>query len=167
MRLSNIKIRCLVCFFVFLFGVANALAQTGTSSVRGTVTDKSGASISGAKVTLEEPNQAVRREAVTSDTGAYAFQALPPGTYTLTIEMASFRRYQRTGLELLVDVPNTVNVALEIGQASAVVEVLGASETVNTTDATLGNAFDSRQVLALPFEGRDAAAVLSLQPGVL
>jgi hypothetical protein len=167
MILSPLRRNITTAFLSLLLIVAGAKAQTGTSSLRGTVTDKSGAAISGARVSLSNTAQAVNRATVSSDTGAYAFQALPPGNYTLSVELASFRRYERKDVELLVNVPNTVDVRMEIGEASSVVEVTGQIETVNTTDATLGNAFDSRQVLALPFEGREAASILSLQPGVL
>ncbi len=153
-------------FCLLMLGSSVALAQTGTTSLRGTVTDKSGGAIVGAKVILTEPSQGVARSTVSSETGAYAFVALPPGNYTLVVEAPSFRRYERKGIELLVDVPNSVNLSLEVGSASETVEVSGEIETVNTTDASIGNAFDSRQILALPFEGRDAAGVLSLQPGI-
>lgn len=142
-------------------------AQTGTTSLRGTVTDKSGGVIAGAKITISNAALAVTRETQSSETGAYAFLALPPGTYKLTVQTPNFRTYERTNLELLVDVPNSLDVALEVGSTTETVEVNTQYETVNTTDATLGNAFDSRQILALPFEGRDAAAVLSLQPGAV
>src|SRR5580704_5085111 len=155
----------LLSFLVVLATASLALPQTGTTSLRGTVTDNSGGAIAGATATLSEPAQSISRTVVTSSSGAYAFLALPPGTYVLVIEMASFRRYEHKNIELLVDVPSTVNVTLEVGSTTETVEISSQLETVNTTDASLGNAFDSRQILALPFEGRDAAGVLSLQPG--
>ena len=157
----------LLSFLVVLATASLASPQTGTTSLRGTVTDKSGGAIAGATATLSDPAQSISRTSVTSSTGAYAFLALPPGTYILVIEMASFRRYEHKNIELLVDVPGTVNVTLEVGSTTETVEISSQLETVNTTDASLGNAFDSRQILALPFEGRDAAEVLSLQPGVV
>ncbi|GAC1619810.1 MAG: hypothetical protein PVS2B2_06720 [Candidatus Acidiferrum sp.] len=166
MKRTNLWIRSIIAATVLLFTVTGVRAQTGTTSLRGTVMDKTGAAIAGAKVTVSNTAQAVKREVVTSETGSYAFQALPPGNYALVIEIANFRRYENKGLELLVDVPSTVNATLEIGAATETVEISGQVEAVNTTDASIGNAFNSRQILALPFEGRDAAGVLSLQPGV-
>ena len=141
-------------------------AQTGTTSLRGTVTDKTGAAIAGAKVTLSNPAQAQQRSTLSNQGGEYEFLALPPGVYALTVEVTNFRKFEQRNLQLFVNTPATVNATLEVGNTTETVEVSAEAATVNTTDATLGNAFDSQQILALPFEGRDAAGVLSLQPGV-
>ena len=164
-RLS--RMFCILSLIALTFTGFRTLAQTGTTSLRGTVTDKSGAVIVGAKVTIASDGLSVKRDTVTSGTGAYSFVALPPGTYSLSVQMASFKTFERRNLELLVDVPNTADVLLEVGSSTEIMEVTSDIQSVNTTDATLGNAFDSRQILSLPFEGRDAAAVLSLQPGVV
>ena len=66
--------------------VSSALAQTGTSSVRGIVLDRSGAAVAGAKVTVSNNGQALQRETQTDDSGEYRFLALPPGSYTLSVE---------------------------------------------------------------------------------
>jgi hypothetical protein len=166
MKLSIIKFRCTVSFLLFIFGVASAFAQTGTTSVRGTVTDKSGAAITGAKVTLSNAAQAVKRETTTSETGAYEVGSLQPGTYSLVIEMAGFRKFEIQRLELLVNSPSTVNATLDIGQTTETVEVSAQTQTLNTSDASLGNAFDENQVKQLPLEGRNVPDLLSLQPGV-
>src|SRR6202035_6200656 len=72
----------------------------------------------------------------------------------------------QAGLQLLVDSPATANVTLELGSANETVEVLGQNETLNTPDASLGNAFNENQVKQLPLEGRNVPDLLSLQPGV-
>lgn len=71
---------------VCLFATLSAYAQVGTTSLRGTVTDKTGASVSGARVSLDNLGQAFHREMQTSTTGEYEFVVLPPGPYALTIE---------------------------------------------------------------------------------
>jgi hypothetical protein len=86
--------------------------------LRGAVVDKSGAAVLGAKVTLASPTQGLRREMLTSNTGEYEFIQLPPGNYALTVEMAGFRKFEQRNLALLVNLPATVNVALEIGTTS-------------------------------------------------
>src|SRR5437660_3284457 len=108
-----------VCMFV----TARNYAQTGTTSLRGTVMDKTGASVSDARVSLDNAGQAFHRDMQTSATGEYEFVALPPGTYTLTIEKAGFRKYEQKNLQLLVNLPVTVNATLEVGATSQVVEV--------------------------------------------
>ena len=151
---------------VCLISGTAAMGQAGTTSLRGTVTDKSGASVPEAKVRLENKSQAFERESVTGNTGEYEFQALPPGTYSITAEKDGFRRYEQTKLQLLVNLPATLNLTLEIGSTAQVVEVSAVTQTLNTTDASIGNAFSETQVKELPLEGRNVAELLSLQPGV-
>src|SRR5215471_9087919 len=159
----NLLISCVACLLV----VAAAWAQTGTTSLRGAVTDKSGAVLVGAKVTLSNPAQAVQREAKTGAAGDYEFTALPPGTFTLTIEMVGFRKYEHKGVQLLVNSPATINATLEVGGATEIVEVSAQAVALNTSDASLGNAFSERQVQDLPLEGGNVPELLSLQAGVV
>src|SRR5271166_1003129 len=149
-----------------LLGVDYALAQTGTTSLRGTITDKSGAAIVGASVKITNSQTGFGRSATTGGSGEYEFLALAPGDYTLTVEKASFQRYEQTNLQLLVNLPATANVTLQVGSATQTVEVSAQLETLNTTDASIGNAFNENQVKQLPMEGRNVPDLLSLQPGV-
>ena len=153
---------CFACFF----GLTLALAQTGTTSLRGTVLDKSGATIVGAKVTLTNDAQGLHRQASTDSSGAYEFASLPPGHYSLSIEMSGFRKFEHKNLELLVNVPATENATLEVGSTTETVEVSAQTVTLNTSDASIGNAFNENQVKELPLEGRNVPDLLSLQPGV-
>lgn len=144
-----------------------AFAQTGTTSVHGLVTDKSGASIVGANVTLDDAQQGLHRTTQTGSGGEYELGSLTPGTYVLTIQMSGFRSFEQHGLQLLVNNPATVNVTLEIGTSSQTVEVSEQAQTLNTTDASLGIAFNENQVKQLPLDGRNVPDLLTLQPGVV
>lgn len=167
MRSSSLVHNLLITTLVVtLFGALGVRAQVGTTSLRGTVTDKTGAAIVGAKVTLISSAQALQRESQTGSTGEYEFLALPPGNYALTVEMTSFRKYEQKNIQLLVNLPATVNAVLEVGITSQTIEVSAAAVTLNTTDASLGNAFNESQVKELPLEGRNVPDLLSLQPGV-
>lgn len=144
-----------------------SFAQQGTTAIVGDVADPQGAAVNGAKVTLADPSSAVSRETATDEQGHFQFLSLQPGTYTVHVEATGFKSAQTGKIEALVSSTQKLSIKLELGTVSDTVTVTeGAVAPVNTTDATLGNAFDSRQILALPFEGRDAAGVLSLQPGV-
>jgi hypothetical protein len=151
---------------VVLFAGASAWAQTGTTSLHGVVTDQSGAAISSAKVALDNALQGFHRETTTNPAGEYEFLALPPGSYTMIVEMSGFRKYEQNNLTLLVNTPTTANVKMEIGTALQTVEVSAQAATVNTTDATLGNAFDENQIKQLPLDARNVPDLLSLQAGV-
>lgn len=146
--------------------VSNVSAQTGTTSLRGTVLDKSGAAVTDATVTLTETALGVQRQVQTNGAGEYEFRSLPPGAYSLVIEKSGFRRYDQKRIELLVNNPATMNATLEVGAATETVEVSAQAETLNTTDASLGIAFGENQVKDLPMEGRNVPDLLSLQPGV-
>src|SRR5438445_3906010 len=163
---SSMKRNLSISFVILLLSVSCAWTQTGTTSVRGTVSDKTSASVGDAKGWLDKASQAFHREMQTSTTGEYEFLALPPGTYSLTIEKAGFRKYEQKNLQLLVNLPMTVNATLEIGPTSQIVEVSALAATLNTTDASIGNAFGEDQVKELPLEGRNVPDLLSLQPGV-
>jgi hypothetical protein len=170
MEWSFIKRHFVLTFVVGLalcvLAVAGAWAQTGTTSVHGVVTDKTSATIAGAKVTLVNAGQGLQRAVDTSEAGEFDFLALQPGTYSLTVEAMGFRKYEQKNLQLLVNLPATVNVTLEVGSSAQTVEVSAQTETLNTTDASLGNAFNENQVKELPLEGRNVPDLLSLQPGV-
>jgi|HubBroStandDraft_6_1064221.scaffolds.fasta_scaffold05832_2 hypothetical protein len=164
---SILKRNILISSLAMLFTITCAWGQTGTTSLRGVVSDKTGATVANAKVTLTNVGQALKREATTTNTGEYEFLALPPGTYALTVELTGFRRFEQKNLELLVNVPTTVNVTLEVGTTTETVEVSAQAVTLNTTDASLGNAFNENQVKQLPLEGRNVPDLLSLQAGVV
>src|SRR5512146_3190554 len=156
---------------IFLFVVAASLtsyvcAQTGTSSLRGTVTDPKGAVIAGATATLSNPQTGYTRTATTDRTGVYQFVAVPPATYQLKIEASGFATEQRQNVTLMVSTPATLDVEMQVSGQAVTVEVTGAAPLVNTQDATLGHAFNTTQIQNLPFEGRDPTGILSLQAGV-
>src|SRR5580693_7602705 len=159
--------RCLTLICILLsFGLATA-AQTGTTSLRGTVFDKSSATIAGAKVTLRNAEQGLERTTTSNAHGEYEFLSLPPGDYDLTVEQTGFSIAQRNRLALLVNSPSTLNVTLDVGAATVSVDVSAQSETINTTDASLGTAFNENQVKQLPLESRNVPDLLSLQAGVV
>ena len=121
------------------------MGKTRTTSLRGTVLDKTGAAIVGATVTLDNAAQAVHHQVKTGPSGEYEFLALLPGTYSLTVEAAGFRKSEQKNMQLLVNTPATLNVTLEVGTTTETVEVSAQATTLNTTDASLGNAFSERR----------------------
>jgi hypothetical protein len=85
----------------------------------------------------------------------------------MTVTAPGFATTKRENVVLQVSSPATLNLALEIQRGTVIIDVTGEAPIVNTTDATLGNNFNARQLTDLPSEGRDPAAILSLQPGVV
>ena len=142
-----------------------ARPQAGTTSLRGTVTDPTGAVVPNATVTLSSAEIAVNLSTQTDKNGFYQFLSVRPATYVVTVSASGFATFKLSGLELLVSTPATNDVKMQLATGTTIVEVQAGTQTINTQDATIGNTFDSRQILSLPFEARDAAGVLSLQPG--
>jgi len=164
---SSIQSRLCFSFPVFfLLFTSCAWAQTGTTSLHGKVSDSSHAVVAGATVTLANQAQGFSRNTTTPPTGEFEFLALPPGTYLLTVEQSGFKKYEQRALQLLVNVPTSVNVVLQVGAITTQVEVSGEAPVINTEDATLGIAFGENQVKELPLEGRNVPGLLTLQPGV-
>ena len=164
MRLIQLPPFCICCLFVLLQGTAWTQA---TTSLSGRVTDAGGAIIPGANVSLRLSATGATRSGVTDKTGEYQFSQLTPGQYELVVASRGFGTEKKTGIELLVSQPATINVALTVATVTVEVSVSsGAQALLNTTDATLGNAFSEQQIENLPSEARNVPDLLSLQPGV-
>jgi hypothetical protein len=141
-------------------------SQVSTTSVKGTVYDSKGAVVPQATVTLANATNGFSHSTKTDGQGQYEFVQIPPATYTISASASGFSTAKVTSLQLLVNTPATQNFNLQVATTAEVVEVQGQTELVNTQDASIGNAFESKQLLNLPSEGRDAVWILSLQPGV-
>lgn len=159
----------LLCAIVLsMLAAAVANAQTGTSSVRGTVADAQGNVVVGATVTLTNTETNAARTTTTSGEGSYAFEFVQPGNYRVEAEAKGFKKGVVTDVHALVAKPTEVNVALEVGAITDTVTVAASSTELllNTQDATLGHNFVSQQIEQLPLEARNVASLLTLQPGV-
>lgn len=156
-----------VLIFALAASSVLAIAQSATSSLRGTISDAKGAVVSGATVTIDNAATGFSRTTKTDDQGIYQFLEVPPATYLMTVKAEGFATIKRENVVLQVSSPATLNVALQVQGGSVVVDVSDEAPMVNTQDATLGNNFGTRQLTDLPSEGRDPAAILSLQPGVV
>jgi hypothetical protein len=162
---SGLRVVTLLVGFSLLSG-SLVWGQTATTSLRGVVSDAKGAVLPGATVTINDPQNGFSRTLKTDGQGEYQFVQLPPSTYAVTVHAAGFATLKQEKVELLVGVPNTLNLTLQVQGQAVTVEVTGEGTRVNTTDATMGNAFDSKQIVELPFEGRNPVEILSLQAGV-
>src|SRR6266853_2165850 len=165
----NCPLPFLLVFVFFAFFPAAMCAQE-VSSVVGTVADKSGGAIQGVQVDLANAGSGLTQSVKTNERGLYQFLRVPPGSgYTLTFTKDGFQTAVMGDLYLNVNTASTRDVVLEVGSISQKVEVQANAEaTLNTTDASIGNAFDSRLLHELPIEFRDSpAALLGLQPGVV
>jgi Carboxypeptidase regulatory-like domain len=136
-------------------------------SFSGTITDKTGAPISGATVSATSQNTGAVRSATTDDTGHYVLPSLPVGLYTLRVENKGFQTAESKDLKLQVDESREVDFTLGLSSVSSTVEVSAAAVAVETTNPSLGQVITSQQVSQLPLNGRDFAQLATLTPGVI
>jgi hypothetical protein len=153
--------------FLLLTIASLSWAQTGTSTIRGTITDPQGRVVSGANVTLTNTENNGQRTTKSTDAGVYVFDLITPGSYRIEIQAKGFKKQAIGKVEALIGKPTDASTQLEIGTTGEVVEVTSSSQEVlvNTQDATLGNNFISEQITQLPLEARNLVDLLSLQPG--
>lgn len=149
-----------------LFAGISVLQAQSTSSLHGVVSDPQGAVIPGAVVVLASPSTGTSRQAVTDNTGVYQFVQMMPGEYTMSVTKPGFATLTREHVVLQINVPTTLDLHLEVGATGQTVSVNAEVTTVDTTDASLGNAFTEHSIKQLPLDTRNVVELLSLQPGV-
>ncbi|MEQ1353791.1 MAG: carboxypeptidase regulatory-like domain-containing protein [Candidatus Acidiferrum sp.] len=143
-----------------------ANAQSTGGRIRGTVTDTSGAAITGATVTLLNEANGAQRDAQSGGNGEYGFLEVPVGTYTMQAQQAGFKKYVNKGVTLELNAILSVDIVLQVGGATETVEVSGTPPLVDTTSTQLGAVVGERAVSELPLAQRDTYQLLQLQPGV-
>ena len=149
-----------------LLALSSVAFSQSTTLLRGTITDPQNAAISDAVVKLTNAQTGLLRQTVTSANGEYQFLQINPGAYTLSAEKPGFASVSRTDITLLVNTPTTLDLHMELGKTAESVNVSAEASTINTVDASVGNAFSEQQVGALPLQTRNVVELLSLQPGV-
>src|SRR3954468_614338 len=123
-------------------------SQTATTSLRGTIKDPSGALVAGANVTLTNNATGQSSTLTTNTAGQYVFSQIPPAKYIITATAAGFGDQRKTA-ELLVNQPATIDFFLSVQTNTVTVDVSAETQTLNITDASLGNAADNAQIQAL------------------
>ena len=157
-----------LCFALVLSTVftAGLLAQTYQGRILGSVTDQTGAVVSGAKVTITNPATGVARTLTTGAAGEYVAPNLEPGPYAITVEASSFKKAQRTGLTLEVAKDIRADFQLIAGSIGEVVTVSEEAPIVDTVSDVLGGTFSNKAITELPLLGRDFQNLVVLQPGI-
>src|SRR5215470_502930 len=162
-----------ICAFLFLLSclVAVASGQGTTSRVTGTVQDANGAAVAGAMVTLTNEATGVSLRTETSDSGAYAFDLVQAGKYSVTVEKQGFKKYISQANPVNVNQPATINAALETGGLTETVTVQAGAEQVQTsTSGNIGSTIEQKTLESLPIvgtRGRNPLDLLNFQPGVV
>jgi hypothetical protein len=153
---------------VLTLGVTTlAWAQSGTGSLIGEVVDQQKQVVPGASVTLTNRQTGVAQSTISDERGQYRFVNMRPGRYDLKVELSGFRVSITEDIPLLVDSTVRQNATLELGGINETVSVTSETITLNTTDASIGNAISPEQIRNLPIEAQNVVQLLSLQPGAV
>jgi hypothetical protein len=152
-------------FLALLASVTPAGAQT-TGTIRGTVTDPSGAVIPGAKVAAVLSGTYVIRNTNTDQDGDFVFPSVAVGHYTVVVDAEGFREYQQHDVEVSIGHVVVINAKMELGALAQVVTAEATAPLIETTSTQLGAVVNDRAVAQLPLNARDTYQLLQLQPGV-
>jgi Carboxypeptidase regulatory-like domain/TonB dependent receptor len=144
-----------------------AYAQGSSGTIRGVVTDSSGAVIAGASVDATNTSTNQVRETQTTSDGFYAVPLLPPGTYRLSVASKGFKRAEDQNVLLQVGDQLTLNFSLQVGDTGTQVSVTAEAPLVNSTNASLGQVIENRRIVELPLNGREPFSLAALAPGVI
>ena len=154
-------------FFMACFAGHVAQAQF-RASLRGTVSDSTGAVIPGATVTLTNSETNEKQVSTSDDNGIYNFNALPPGKFSLTVERDGFQKRAIDNVQITPEQANALNLKLDVGQASQTVTVNGSSiPALDTETANNGQSISTTEIQHMPVYQRDVTSLIQLAPGVL
>ena len=159
-KVALFVVACLCVLFV-----SPALLAQSNGSFSGTVADKSGSTISGAKITVTSQGTGATRDSISDDAGHYLIPLLPVGIYTIRAEFSGFQSSESKDVRLQVDESREVDFTLVPSSVATSVEVSAAAVAVETTNASLGQVITAQQVTQLPLNGRDFVQLATLTPG--
>jgi len=152
--------------FVAMLLAAPFLSAQTTTTMFGTVTDRSGAVVPAAQVTVTQVATNLSRTTQTNAMGEYRIEFLPIGEYRAAITAQGFKKFDQTGIVLEISVVARVDATLDVGSASEVVEVASDAPLVNTDNAQLGRTVANAEIIGLPLVNRNVYTLLALTPGV-
>lgn len=154
-----------MCSFIILSAVVVADAQF-RAGLQGTVTDSGGGLVSGATVTLTSNETQRSQMVMTSEDGFYRFSSLAPGSYTLTVEQANFKKQVFEDVTVSAENVQGLDVSLSAGGISETVTVTDDTPALETEDANIRKTISNEEILRLPQNGRDPYELARLAPGV-
>lgn len=138
-----------------------------TATLAGAVTDPSGAAVPAAKIQIVNTATQVAKETTADAQGRYQFSFLQPGPYQLNVVADGFNTFHQTGITLNVNAPATVNVKLALHSVSQEVTVDSNAVMIDTESSTLHQVIGEQYLENLPLNGRNAATLVTMAPGVV
>ena len=160
-------IRSFFAIVAIVLGLGSpAWSQQATADLRGFVTDKTGAAVVDAGVSIVNTETHLERNSQTLETGAYSFSGLPAGSYIITVEKSGFATKQVQGITLTVGETANIDVTVQLGSVAETVNVAGDPPVVDTSESYIGTTIGTQEVQDLPLQSRQFANLAVLTPGV-
>ena len=156
--------RISLAFFLFALWPLVSLAQTDRATLEGTITDASGSTISGAKVSLAAVDTGLSYDRATNSNGYYRFPGVAIGIYAVIVSNSGFKTKTIEGVQLQVGQTRTLDISLEIGDASEKVEIRADTAPAERSSAEAATVIRTDQIANLPVNGRDWSALTLLAP---
>lgn len=162
------KTNLLLSLLLFSAGWAGtACAQVVGASISGTVSDPSGATLSGATVSIRNIETGAIRKLTSDNAGRYSAPSIPVGSYEVTGSKDGFTPQARTGIELVVGQHSTVDLQLSVGELKQAVTVNDTASPVSLSTQSTEGVVSERQVKELPLNGRSFDLLMTLNPAVV
>ncbi len=155
------------CVLMICLVTLPVLSQTTSTSILGTVTDPTGASIAQAKVTARNVRTGVVTETVTTTTGDYAIPLLDVGEYEVTAEAQGFKPETRGNILLRINEKVRVDFQLQVGSITERITVTSEAPALRTDEVSVGGIVEQRRLVELPMNGRNVGNFAVLNPGVM
>jgi hypothetical protein len=162
---SLFALLCAVCFLTAA-NVAIAWGQTSAATLTGIVQDSTGAVLPNVTVSATNTDRNTTQFTRTNETGGYVLTALNPGNYSISAELAGFRRFAREGVVIQVNQVARIDIRLDLGSVEEAVEVKAAGPLLETETSDRGSVIDRQKIVELPLNGRNYDQLALLAPGV-
>ncbi len=138
-----------------------------SASIKGIVTDASGAAVPGAIVTAQNTETGAMRSGATDDSGRYLELALPVGEYEVHVTKAGFQDAIRTGIRLVVGQEASVDLQLQVGAVTSELTVRSDAPIVSVSTKDISGLVGEQAIKDLPLNGRSYDLLLPLNPGIV
>ncbi len=157
--------RILILMMFFVLAVAGAHAQAN-ATVSGTITDQTGAAVSGAQITLTDPSTGLTRSTTSDSSGLYGFYGLNAAKYNLKVNAKGFKVFEQTGIVVNISMTFSVNAKLTIGAETQTVQVTADALTVQADSNVISTLISEQQMETIATNGRNVVSLATLGLGV-
>ena len=150
----------------YLLATPPAGAQVLYGSVTGIVRDSTGASVPGASITITNKTTGLTQSAVSNETGAYTITNVQPGSYDVKVSLQGFKEFLQTDVPVTVGEIARVDVSLQVGALTEIIEVVSAQKLLQTDKADLHAEFKSKEITSAPLGNyRNYQSLINQVPG--